>query len=50
MTRILTFGNIRRAILTALGVLVAGKGYMDRSWFSVLLGLGIIAYGLYAPG
>ena len=42
--------TFRRAVLSALGIYVAGKGLLQHDWISLLLGVAILAFGWLSPG
>jgi hypothetical protein len=46
---VMTFGRVRRWLVSAFGLFVAVKGLLKHDWLSLSLGVVIIAYGMLAP-
>jgi uncharacterized membrane protein YraQ (UPF0718 family) len=48
-TSLLTFGRLRRWLVAGIGLVVAVEGVVKNDWLSLVLGVAIMAYGMFAP-
>jgi hypothetical protein len=48
-TALVTFARVRRWLVAGFGLFLVVKGFYTQQWLTLVLGVAIIAYGLYAP-